>query len=97
MGGSEGLMDVINCMFRAAEVASMKVRDNGWLRGADGCHQLYAQGSRGGFSEGERQWGCSEGLMDAINCMFRAAEVTSVKVRDNGWLRGADGCHQLCV
>ena len=41
MGGSEGLMDAINCMFRAAEVASVKVRDNGWLRGADGCHQLY--------------------------------------------------------
>ena len=35
--------------------------------------------------------------MDAIKCMFRAAEVSSVKVRDNGWLRGADGCHQLYV
>ena len=41
MGSSEGLMDAINCMSRAAEVASVKVRDNGWLRGADGCHQLY--------------------------------------------------------
>ena len=39
----------------------------------------------------------AEGLMDAINRMLRAAEVASVKVRDNGWLRGADGCHQLYV
>ena len=58
---AEGLMDAINRMLRAAEVASVKVRDNGWLRGADGCHQLYAQGSRGGLSEGERQWVAQRG------------------------------------
>ena len=41
MGGSEGLMDVINCMSRAAEVTSVKVRHNRLLAWSPILHRQH--------------------------------------------------------